>query len=275
MDGGWVFTNSAYYSKAGLELYNIADQAKAKEWLAKSNYKGETLTFITDNSRADMDVATDIKEQLGQIGIKVDVKVSDWPTVSQVGFTPNGWHFWTSRIRHRAVRGAGDGDERVCRGNLADRRRSDDRRSLQGLHRRDGHGEAQGHLRQVAGPHVRERGGHESRQLWRHPGHRRQAEELRAATASPACGACGCRPDADRARSRGRSSGKVQCSVSQSGASRSPSRCCCSSPCFRSPSSGWCRGIPRRRSWTPPRPRPSLPRSATNSGSTSPSTCRC
>jgi peptide/nickel transport system substrate-binding protein len=95
IDGGWVFTNSAYYSKAGLDLYNMADQAKAKALLAKSSYKGETLTFITDNSRADMDIATDIKEQLGQIGIKVDVKVSDWPTVSLVGYTPNGWHFWT------------------------------------------------------------------------------------------------------------------------------------------------------------------------------------
>ncbi len=95
MDGGWVFSNSAYYSKAGLPLYNMADQAKAKQLLAKSSYKGETLTFITDNSRADMDIATDIKEQLSQIGVKVDVKVSDWPTVSLVGYTPNGWHFWT------------------------------------------------------------------------------------------------------------------------------------------------------------------------------------
>lgn len=95
LNGGWVFQNSAYYSKAGLDLYNIADPAKAKALLAKSSYKGETLTFIVDNSRTDMDTATDIKEQLGQIGVKVDVKVSDWPTVSLVGYTPNGWHFWT------------------------------------------------------------------------------------------------------------------------------------------------------------------------------------
>jgi peptide/nickel transport system substrate-binding protein len=95
IDGGWVFSNSAYYSKAGLGLYNIADLEKAKELLQKSSYKGETLTFITDNSRADMDIATDIKEQLSHIGVKVDVKVSDWPTVSLVGYTPNGWHFWT------------------------------------------------------------------------------------------------------------------------------------------------------------------------------------
>ena len=95
LNGGWVFGNSRYASKAGLDLYNIADSSKAKALLAKSGYKGETLTFITDNTRPDMDTATDVKEQLGQIGIKVDVKVSDWPTVSKVGFTPNGWHFWT------------------------------------------------------------------------------------------------------------------------------------------------------------------------------------
>ncbi len=71
------------------------NQAKAKEWLAKSSYKGETLTFIVDNTRHRLDTATDIKEQLGQIGIKIDVKISDWPTVSTLGFTPKGWHFWT------------------------------------------------------------------------------------------------------------------------------------------------------------------------------------
>jgi peptide/nickel transport system substrate-binding protein len=95
LDGGMVYGYSPYYTKAGTELYNLHDQAKAKEWLAKSKYKGETLTFITDNTRPDVDTATDIKEQLGQIGIKIDVKVSDWPTVSTMGFKPEGWHFWT------------------------------------------------------------------------------------------------------------------------------------------------------------------------------------
>jgi peptide/nickel transport system substrate-binding protein len=95
LDGGLLYGYSPYYSKAGTELYNINDPAKAKEWLATSSYKGETLTFITDNTRPDTDTATDVKEQLGQIGIKIEVKVSDWPTVSSLGFTPNGWHFWT------------------------------------------------------------------------------------------------------------------------------------------------------------------------------------
>ena len=95
LDGGYLYGYSPFYSKAGTDLYNLNDQAKAKEWLKKSKYGGETLTFITDNTRPDVDTATDIKEQLGQIGIKIEVKVSDWPTVSKLGFTPNGWHFWT------------------------------------------------------------------------------------------------------------------------------------------------------------------------------------
>ena len=94
LNGGWVFGNSPYYSKAGLDLYNIADPAKAKALLGKSSYKGETLTFMTDNTREDMDTATDIKEQLGRVGVKVELKVADWPTVSKIGFTPTGWHFW-------------------------------------------------------------------------------------------------------------------------------------------------------------------------------------
>lgn len=32
---------------------------------------------------------------MSQIGVNVDIKVSDWPTVSKVGFTDEGWHFWT------------------------------------------------------------------------------------------------------------------------------------------------------------------------------------
>ena len=95
LDGGLLYGYSPYYSTGGTDLYNIADIAKAKEWLAKSKYKGETLTFIADTLRTSVDTATDIKEQLGQIGIKIEVKISDWPTVSAMGFKPNGWHFWT------------------------------------------------------------------------------------------------------------------------------------------------------------------------------------
>ena len=94
LDGGWVFPTSPYASKEGLDLYNIANIEAAKEELAKSNYQGENLTFIVENYQPDVDAATVIKEQLGQIGINVDVRPADWPTVSKIGFTHDDWHMW-------------------------------------------------------------------------------------------------------------------------------------------------------------------------------------
>ena len=94
MAGGCTATRRIY-SKAGTELYNQNNQAKAKEWLAKSKLQGRDVDLHHRQHPPRLDTATDIKEQLGQIGIKIDVKVSDWPTVSTLGFKPNGWHFWT------------------------------------------------------------------------------------------------------------------------------------------------------------------------------------
>ena len=95
LDGGWVFPASAYHTLEGAESYNKPDIAAAKALLAKSAYKGEKLTFITDPLRADQDTATLFAERLNDIGVNVQVSVADWPTVSKMGFTPSGWNFWT------------------------------------------------------------------------------------------------------------------------------------------------------------------------------------
>ena len=95
LDGSWVFPGSPYHTLEGTERYNKPDPALAKSLLAKTKYKGEALTFITDPLRSDKDTATLIAERLRDIGVKVDISVADWPTVSKIGFTPTGWHFWT------------------------------------------------------------------------------------------------------------------------------------------------------------------------------------
>jgi peptide/nickel transport system substrate-binding protein len=95
VDGGWVFPKSAFGTGAGLDQYNVADFDKAKEFLSKSAYKGETVTFITDNLRPNVDIATVVQARLAEIGVKVDIKVADWPTTSKIGFTKTGWNFWT------------------------------------------------------------------------------------------------------------------------------------------------------------------------------------
>lgn len=92
LDHSWVYGGSAYHTNRGKWKTDIA---AAKAAVARSGYKGEPLVFIIDNLRPNIDVATVFKQQMSQIGVNVDIKVSDWPTVSKVGFTDEGWHFWT------------------------------------------------------------------------------------------------------------------------------------------------------------------------------------
>jgi len=95
MDGAWLYPGSPFHMAAGTEGFNKPDLAAARQHLAKSGYKGEKLVFIVDNLRANVDVATVFQERLKEIGVNVEISVADWPTVSKVGFTDQGWHFWS------------------------------------------------------------------------------------------------------------------------------------------------------------------------------------
>lgn len=93
MDQGWVYPGSPYHSKRPLLKQDLA---AAKADLAKSGYKGEKLIFIVDNTRPNVDAATVFQQQVSQIGVNVELKVADWPTVSGIGLkSDQGWHFWT------------------------------------------------------------------------------------------------------------------------------------------------------------------------------------
>ncbi len=93
MDTSWVYGGSAYHTSRKAPKIDLAG---ARAALAKSGYKGEALTFIVDNTRPNVDTATVFQQQMAQIGVKVELKVADWPTVSKVGLgSDQGWNFWT------------------------------------------------------------------------------------------------------------------------------------------------------------------------------------
>ena len=94
MDPSWLYPGHAFHTLAGADKFNQANLKLGKELLAKSSYKGEKLIFIVDNIRPNTDTATVVQQRLKDIGVNVDVSVADWPTVSKVGYTPQGWHFW-------------------------------------------------------------------------------------------------------------------------------------------------------------------------------------
>jgi peptide/nickel transport system substrate-binding protein len=93
LDGAWLYPKAAFHMDPG-EAYNKADLTAAKALLGKSAYKGEKLTFMVDNIRPNIDTATVVQQRLKEIGINVELSVADWPTVSKIGFTDEGWNFW-------------------------------------------------------------------------------------------------------------------------------------------------------------------------------------
>ena len=189
LDGSWVFPNSPYHTKAGLDLYNQNSPEKAKALLAKSAYKGEKLTFIVDNTSSDTDAATDITQQLAQIGVKIDLKVADWPTVSKIGLGPKGWHFWThgfgiepyegpaTRHGHRGSNGL----SQIKDDPQIDKLFADFEAEMDAARQ-------QGHFRPVPAPHVGGCGRHAARRFRDVPGHQHQVQELRPVSHPAAVG---------------------------------------------------------------------------------------
>ena len=103
LDQSWVYGGSPITATAALE----ARPGRSQGCAGQSGYKGEKLAFIIDNFRPNVDVATVIQQQLSQIGVNVELKVADWPTVSKVGFDRPGLEFLDAWLRHRAVRRTG------------------------------------------------------------------------------------------------------------------------------------------------------------------------
>ncbi|WP_148257286.1 ABC transporter substrate-binding protein [Treponema primitia] len=74
-------TQPYWKSLAGKDQYNLKNPALAKEYLAKSNYKGEPFVILTTTmGNLDSGVLV-MQQQLEAIGINVKVTTVDWATV--------------------------------------------------------------------------------------------------------------------------------------------------------------------------------------------------
>jgi peptide/nickel transport system substrate-binding protein len=93
---GFQYPNQPSYTDAGKETYNIKDPAKAKEYLKQAGYKGEPIVLLTNKDYTSMyNAALVVAEQLKAVGMKVDLKVVDWPTSVNI-MTKNepGWNLF-------------------------------------------------------------------------------------------------------------------------------------------------------------------------------------
>ncbi len=93
---GWQYPNTPYFQgDLGKESYNQKNQARARQLLQEGGYKGEELLILTDSSfKNHNDTAVTIGEQLKAIGMKVNVRVVDWPTALAATTKKEGWNAW-------------------------------------------------------------------------------------------------------------------------------------------------------------------------------------
>jgi peptide/nickel transport system substrate-binding protein len=92
LDPGIFFVESSWHSKAGATLYNQHDKEKARRLLKEAGYQGQPVRWIvTTEYEHHYKPALIAKSQLEEIGLKVDLQVSDWATVVNRRSKPELW----------------------------------------------------------------------------------------------------------------------------------------------------------------------------------------
>ena len=92
LDPGMFFQEQIWHSKAGAALYNQRDKDKARRLLKEAGYQGQPVRWIvTTEYEHHYKPALVAKSQLEEIGLKIDLQVSDWATVVQRRSKPELW----------------------------------------------------------------------------------------------------------------------------------------------------------------------------------------
>jgi peptide/nickel transport system substrate-binding protein len=95
LDPGLMMQQTAWYTKAGEEHYNVYDPEAAKAKLQEAGYAGEPLRFMTTQEYSYMyGEAIVAKQQLEDIGITVDFRVTDWATVLENRAKKDAWEMF-------------------------------------------------------------------------------------------------------------------------------------------------------------------------------------
>ncbi|HET7341265.1 MAG TPA: ABC transporter substrate-binding protein [Methylomirabilota bacterium] len=100
LDPGLSFPEQPqWHSKAGGELYNQHNPAKAKRLLAEAGYAGAPVRWLTTKEYQYMyKNALVAKQQLEAAGFKIDLQVVDWATLVQRRNKPEVWDVFSTGI---------------------------------------------------------------------------------------------------------------------------------------------------------------------------------
>ena len=88
-----------FHSQAGVTGYNLKNKERARALLKEAGYAGEPVRWITTKEYDYMyNSAVVAKQQMEEVGFKVDLQVLDWATVVQRRNKPELWEVFTTGI---------------------------------------------------------------------------------------------------------------------------------------------------------------------------------
>jgi peptide/nickel transport system substrate-binding protein len=97
LDPGLMMQQTAWYTTAGEENYNNYDVDAAKAKLQEGGYAGEPLRYMCTQEYSYMYGAGIVmKQQLEDIGITVDFRVTDWATVLENRAKKDAWEMFVT-----------------------------------------------------------------------------------------------------------------------------------------------------------------------------------
>jgi peptide/nickel transport system substrate-binding protein len=97
LDPGLFFQEQAWHSRAGAELYNQRNKDKARRLVKEAGYQGQPIRWIvTTEYEHHYKPALVGKAQLEEVGLKIDLQVSDWATVVQRRNKPELWDIFST-----------------------------------------------------------------------------------------------------------------------------------------------------------------------------------
>jgi peptide/nickel transport system substrate-binding protein len=98
-DSSLSFREEQWWTDVGREMYDQKDQEKARRLLKEAGYQGEPLRYMTTQEYDWMyKFALVTKQQLEDVGFKVDLQVVDWATLVQRRNNPDLYDAFTTGI---------------------------------------------------------------------------------------------------------------------------------------------------------------------------------
>lgn len=101
-DPSFMPVETVWHSTAGEEKYNLADPDLARELVAQSDYDGELVRIMTTQEYLTFyNHAVVLKQQLEEIGLRVEIEVYDWATMLERGRDQTAWDLLTTAFTFR------------------------------------------------------------------------------------------------------------------------------------------------------------------------------